>query len=517
MAPSFYNKADQELYKKYKFLPQEQYRLSLNLPTTPDPVANQGIVNTNSFTNSGGGDGFNPAGNMFGEGTAVKPVFGNTYIDTAKREGADSLPAYEKLTEAGGTAPGGMYQTDYFPGTQNELVDAMGRKTGQPGYNPNIDMTEDAFKKAQDKKGFLSKMFNRAKQAKSNLPGWAQAAMAAINPFSLLSGLGGDGPKYGIAGLTDKQKGLYDSLASQGMLFNDQGIMKTFDGKNFSQVDEETYDNYFDNKIDRFGSLEAYENYINEIDPKTGLPVTSRKNLRNVYDYNQKGYTGLTGNNDIDIARQKQSNAILKNEILTRKIRKEAKKRKDKDTTPKTTTPKTTTPKTTGGGNGSTSGGGGSTGAGDSTGQSTGSSGGYNDGNYCFDPSTPIQMSDGSTKEIKNIQLGDATKGGEVTGVFQFKASDEIHDYKGVTVAGSHYVKEEGRFIMVKDSPFAVKIDKIPVVYSLDTSDRRIFIKDIEFADYNGDGVAKNFLTNAGVDLSGFDKEVLRQVEQRLI
>ena len=32
---------------------------------------------------------------------------------------------------------------------------------------------------------------------------------------------------------------------------------------------------------------------------------------------------------------------------------------------------------------------------------------GYNEGNYCFDPSTPIQMADGSTKEIKNIQLGD--------------------------------------------------------------------------------------------------------------
>ena len=140
-----------------------------------------------------------------------------------------------------------------------------------------------------------------------------------------------------------------------------------------------------------------------------------------------------------------------------------------------------------------------------------------NAGTYCFDPSTPIQMADGSTKEIKNIQLGDATKGGEVTGVFQFKASDEIHDYKGVTVAGSHYVKEDGRFIMVKDSPLSVKIDKIPVVYSLDTTGRRIFINDIEFADYNGDGVAKNFLSNAGVDLTGFDKEVLRQVEHRLI
>ena len=142
---------------------------------------------------------------------------------------------------------------------------------------------------------------------------------------------------------------------------------------------------------------------------------------------------------------------------------------------------------------------------------------GYDSGNFCFDPSTPIQMADGSTKKIKNIQLGDNTRGGEVTGVFQFKASDEIHDYKGVTVAGSHYVKEDGRFIMVKDSPLSVKIDKIPVVYSLDTSGRRIFIKDIEFADYNGDGVAKNFLSNAGVDLTGFDTEVLRQVEQRLI
>lgn len=142
---------------------------------------------------------------------------------------------------------------------------------------------------------------------------------------------------------------------------------------------------------------------------------------------------------------------------------------------------------------------------------------GYDRGNYCFDPNTLIQMADGSEKKIKEIQLGDQTKGGEVTGVFQFKASDEIHDYKGVTVAGSHYVKEDGKFIMVKDSPISVKIDKIPVVYSLDTTGRRIFINNIEFADYNGDGIAKGFLANAGVDLTGFDKEVLRQVENRLI
>jgi hypothetical protein len=141
----------------------------------------------------------------------------------------------------------------------------------------------------------------------------------------------------------------------------------------------------------------------------------------------------------------------------------------------------------------------------------------YNVGTYCFDPDTCVQMIDGSKKEIKNIQLGDNTKGGEVTGIFQFKPTDEIHDYKGIKVAGSHYVKEDGKFIMVQDSPLSVKIDKIPVVYSLDTTDRRIFINDIEFADYNGDGIAKGFLHNAGLNINGFNKEVLRQVEQRLI
>jgi hypothetical protein len=201
-----------------------------------------------------------------------------------------------------------------------------------------------------------------------------------------------------------------------------------------------------------------------------------------------------------EVSKQKQDEARKNNEAATKKAAKEladrqaAKRREDRR----------------GGGGGGNSGGGGGGGSKDNNSPGGG-------GSYCFDPSTLIQMADGSTKQIKNIQLGDATKGGEVTGVFQFKASDEIHDYKGVTVAGSHYVKEDGKFIMVKDSPLSVKIDKIPVVYSLDTTARRIFIKDIEFADYNGDGVAKNFLTNAGVDLSGFDKEVLRQVENRLI
>ena len=227
----FYNLADQKLFKDYQFLPQEKYRLGLNLPTdaTEDEVVtDQGIVNTNAFANSGGGgDGFSSTGNMFGEGTPVNPVYGNTYIDTVRREGPESRQAVEALINAGGTYPAG-------------LQSAEGGFEYTSDFGNNLDYSKGAFDSLEsddDKRGFLSKMFNKAGQIKSSLPAWAQAGITALNPFSiipsLLSGIGGDGPKYGIAGLTDQQKAMYDGLASQGMLFDSSGIMKTMTGKNF--------------------------------------------------------------------------------------------------------------------------------------------------------------------------------------------------------------------------------------------------------------------------------------------
>ena len=58
-------------------------------------------------------------------------------------------------------------------------------------------------------------------------------------------------------------------------------------------------------------------------------------------------------------------------------------------------------------------------------------------------------------------------KAENVTGAFQFNAYDAIPNYKGVLLQGSHYVKEDGRFIMVKYSPLSTKINKIPVVYPI--------------------------------------------------
>jgi len=222
---AFYNAADQELYKKYKFLPQEKYRLGLTLPT--DPVAPEtiapvpgGITNTNAFTNSGGGNDFNPAGNMFGEGTAVSPVYGGNPITGGFDGGYGADPI-------SGDLPGGGNIVDEF-GTDGNVY-------SETNFN-NI-------KEEEEKKGFLSRMMNSFKQRTENLPSWAKAGITAagmINPLtaipSLISkfGSGDGGPSYGIAGLTDQQKSMYNNLAASGFLYDSNGIMKTKTGKNFS-------------------------------------------------------------------------------------------------------------------------------------------------------------------------------------------------------------------------------------------------------------------------------------------
>jgi len=110
MIPSFYNAADQELYKKYQYIPQEKYRLGLNLPTNPvpDPVVDQGIVNTNAFVNAGGGEG----GETRYDNSFLPDLPTFNYVDTVRKYGADSKQAKQMLEKAGGTYPDGSYMTD---------------------------------------------------------------------------------------------------------------------------------------------------------------------------------------------------------------------------------------------------------------------------------------------------------------------------------------------------------------------------------------------------------------------
>jgi len=101
----------------------------------------------------------------------------------------------------------------------------------------------------------------------------------------------------------------------------------------------------------------------------------------------------------------------------------------------------------------------------------------------CFVEGTPIQMADGSTKEITNIELGEKTKGGIVEAKMQFLPQN-IYNYKDVLVSGSHWVVEDNQLIAVEDSKHGVLTDRIEPVYTFKTSNNRIWINDIEFGDF---------------------------------
>ena len=117
-------------------------------------------------------------------------------------------------------------------------------------------------------------------------------------------------------------------------------------------------------------------------------------------------------------------------------------------------------------------------------GQGGGTAGGFGAGGApCFVKGTSVQMLDGTTKPIEQIEVGDLTKGGEVwmtiVGIPQ-----EIYNYLDVEVSAHHWVKENNQWIEVYESKHAIKTDKVEKVYNLNTSDNRIWIKGIEFSDY---------------------------------
>ena len=103
----------------------------------------------------------------------------------------------------------------------------------------------------------------------------------------------------------------------------------------------------------------------------------------------------------------------------------------------------------------------------------------------CFLPNTLVSMADGSKKKIIDIELKDNVAiGGFVFATGKFLVND-IYDYKGVKVSGSHLVNEKGNWLKVEDSKLAKLIStEDTVVYTLGTKNRRILINDILFTDY---------------------------------
>jgi len=114
-----------------------------------------------------------------------------------------------------------------------------------------------------------------------------------------------------------------------------------------------------------------------------------------------------------------------------------------------------------------------------------GSGGGGGGGDSCFLPDTLVTMANGSVKKIIDVDIGDEVAvGGKVFATGKF-LNDELYDYKGVKVSGSHMVNEDGVWIRIRDTKHGISLgDDENIVYVFGSENRRILINNILFTDY---------------------------------
>ena len=123
-------------------------------------------------------------------------------------------------------------------------------------------------------------------------------------------------------------------------------------------------------------------------------------------------------------------------------------------------------------------------GFGDASGGSSSGSGGTGGGG-CFIAGTMVTMADGSFKPVEQVDIGDEVSvGGKVFATGKFLI-DNLYDYKGIQVSGTHMVKEDGKWTRVENSKHGVSLGtEDAIVYVFGSENRRIIIDGIEFTDY---------------------------------
>lgn len=101
----------------------------------------------------------------------------------------------------------------------------------------------------------------------------------------------------------------------------------------------------------------------------------------------------------------------------------------------------------------------------------------------CFVPFTMVRLINGTEVPIVTIKIGDKlAEGGKVYSVLQ-ALCDDLHWYKDVKVAGSHAVREEGKWIRVRDSKHSKPIKGEHVVYNLGVDNHIIIAEGHIFSD----------------------------------
>jgi hypothetical protein len=299
----FYNQGDQDIYKSgIKFLPQEKYRMGPYTPTVNEDVekiqTSFGIPAASNFNNSS--SSFSPGGNIFGYGTAIKP--GDPYVGSFKpgdpyagQSGYYGSPNYQgglpgNYVQKG---PGRSFQYEFTE--MNEDGDLVNAATGKPATNEFY--RDYTLTPRKEMPGFVKAVAPFVPFGMTAV-NYLENKMNPTGPFTADNNPFGK-TSYGIAGLTDQQKGLYDALSSQGMLYEGPSGIKTATGKNFSSL----ADNYEENQIDNFNEMSAegydFDENGNVIDGDknivTGYKAAKFKEAFAVNNYTQKAIEKTRG------------------------------------------------------------------------------------------------------------------------------------------------------------------------------------------------------------------------------
>ena len=217
---AFYNKGDQAIYNSGQhFVPQEKYRLGY---TAPAPSVEEqkitqtfGLPATNAFTNSGGS--FNQSGNAFGYGSPVEEVNVRTFNP-------------QPYNPTGGSP----FSPSFDPMANRESYGAQGQ------YNSPYDDTVDLGFRGRDTSTSIQRNRGTLGRAFDFITDYLPGIGAVKRGAKFIGGLMPDNPNgpgggsYGVAGLSNEQKGVYNELAKDGMLFDGLNGLKTSTGKNFT-------------------------------------------------------------------------------------------------------------------------------------------------------------------------------------------------------------------------------------------------------------------------------------------
>mgnify|MGYP001316571423 CR=1 FL=1 len=105
----------------------------------------------------------------------------------------------------------------------------------------------------------------------------------------------------------------------------------------------------------------------------------------------------------------------------------------------------------------------------------------------CFAPETAIQLKNGATRQMKNLELGDVLVNGSIVEATMNirNHNDPYYKIGDIHVTGSHYVKDGNVYKQVRNFSKAEPTDKVAkVVCCLVTNDHKIPVGDFVFWDW---------------------------------